>query len=145
MFLVFFLGFWTWFSSFSFKGEGLLWVHTCPKYFICVNQWFSPVYSHLLFLPVFPCLCGFPLYYPIESFSCVFCLRMLSGHMGCTPFCRRQFFLYSLKKYIRLSKIYGEWDISCVDYLSAYIGEWYLLCSLLITYLVGFPSLTVLV
>ena len=71
---------------------------------------------------------------------------MLLRHMACTPFCRSQFFLYSgVEENICLSKIYGELDISCVDYLPVYIRERHLLCSLLITYLVGFPSLTVLV
>ena len=45
------------------------------------------------FLRFSPAFVVFPLYFPIGLFSCVFSLRMLLGHMGCTPFCRRQFFI----------------------------------------------------
>ena len=71
----------------------LLWVHTCPKYyFICVNQWFSPVYSHLFFLAVLPLPLWFPPCFPIGFFSCVFRLRMLLGDMACKPPSWREFF-----------------------------------------------------
>ena len=47
---------------------------------ICSFSWFSPAFV------------VFPLCFPIGSFSCVLCLCMLLGHMGCMPLCRRQFF-----------------------------------------------------